>query len=90
MAIASVEGSIVATWQVHEVAWDAVHDAELEGAFHARVARFLREHHVETVVARHMGEGMLHMLQRMGLQVRLGAAGDARAAVLAAAQPPTR
>ncbi len=57
-----------------------------EGGHHARVARFLLEHGTEVVVADHMGDPMLHMLAEMGVEVRLGASGDARAAVLAAAQ----
>jgi predicted Fe-Mo cluster-binding NifX family protein len=35
------------------------------------------------VVAHHMGDPMLQMLAAMGVQVRLGASGDARGAVLA-------
>jgi predicted Fe-Mo cluster-binding NifX family protein len=84
VVIARVERSTVAGWQEYEVAWDVLHESEAEGTFHARVAQFLREHHVETVVAHHMGADMLNMLQRMGLQVRLGAEGDARAAAVAA------
>ena len=36
------------------------------------------------VVANHMGDGMVRALDTMGLPVQMGAAGDARAAVLAA------
>ncbi|HEY5178572.1 MAG TPA: NifB/NifX family molybdenum-iron cluster-binding protein [Dermatophilaceae bacterium] len=51
---------------------------------HARVVSFLRQHQVEAVVANHIGDGMVRMLDTMGLPVHLGAAGDARAAVQAA------
>ena len=40
-------------------------------------------HRVEAVVAGHMGEPMLHMLEQMGIEPRLGATGDARAAAVA-------
>jgi len=53
---------------------------------HARVARFLIDHHIDVVVAEHMGPGMTRMLTTMGIRVSLGALGDARAAVLAALQ----
>jgi predicted Fe-Mo cluster-binding NifX family protein len=36
-------------------------------------------------VAQHMGPDMEHMLEQMGLTVRLGASGDARQAAIAAA-----
>lgn len=85
VAIVDVQGRTVINWQEFDVAWGDLHDTESEGSHHARVARFLREHHVETVIAHRMAEDMLHMLHRMGLQVRLGAAGDAREAVVAAA-----
>ncbi len=85
VALADVQHGAVVDWQEHEVAWGHLHDVGSEGSHHARVARFLREHHVETVMAHHMGQGMQHMLQKMGLDVRLGAAGDARSAAIAAA-----
>jgi len=43
-------------------------------------AVFLREHGVEAVAAHHMGAGMTHMLEKMGLTVRLGETGSAREA----------
>ena len=67
------------------VAWDRLHDETSEGGHHARVARFLQDNHVEAVVAHHMGEEMAHMLERMGIDVHLGADGDARAAAISAA-----
>ena len=75
-----VEGEIV-SWQEIEVSWSRLHDEGTSGSHHARVVTFLRDHHVEAVVANHMGEGMLRMLDAMSLPVHLGAAGDARAAL---------
>jgi predicted Fe-Mo cluster-binding NifX family protein len=85
MAVARVEAGAISDWQEFEVGWDRVHAGGTEGAHHARVARFVREHGVETVVATRMGPDMAHMLDRLGVEVRLGAEGKARAAVLAAA-----
>ncbi|HEY3333908.1 MAG TPA: NifB/NifX family molybdenum-iron cluster-binding protein [Candidatus Limnocylindrales bacterium] len=76
------DGAIVRT-EEHEVGWDALHDVGTEGGHHARIARFLREHRVDAVVANHMGPPMVHMLAEMGIATVLGAGGDARAAVLA-------
>ena len=90
VAIVDVEDGAVAGWREFAVAWDELHDVGTEGGHHARVARFLREHGVQTVLAHHMGPDMLNMLGRMGLTVRLGASGDARQAALAAAAPSIR
>ncbi len=85
VAIATVEAGTIVGWAEFEVAWDTLHDAGPEGAHHARVARFLREHQADAVLADHMGDGMARMLQRMGVSVRLGVVGDARRAAVAAA-----
>jgi predicted Fe-Mo cluster-binding NifX family protein len=85
VAIATVEAGTITGWEEFDVSWDTLHDTGPEGAHHARVARFLREHQIDTVLAQHMGEGMAHMLQKMGVTVCLGIAGDARRAVSAAA-----
>jgi predicted Fe-Mo cluster-binding NifX family protein len=82
VAIAELADGTIETWREHEVGWDRLHDDGTEGGHHARVATFLRDHGVEVVVANHMGEPMLQMLARMGIEVRLGARGNARAAVL--------
>jgi predicted Fe-Mo cluster-binding NifX family protein len=84
VAVAQVSAQGIVTWQEFDVGWSTLHDAGGEGAHHARVARFLLEHEVEAVVADHMGPGMLHMLEQMGLPIHLGAVGDAREAVVAA------
>lgn len=88
VALASVTADGVEDWQVHDVAWDVLHDTGTEGSHHARVARFLREHGVQVVVAGHMGEGMARMLGKLGIRTVLGATGDARTAALAAAAAP--
>jgi predicted Fe-Mo cluster-binding NifX family protein len=77
-----VDGEIV-SWQEVEVSWSRLHDEGTPGTHHARVVTFLREHQVDLVVANHIGDGMVRMLDTLGLPVRLGAAGDARAAVQA-------
>jgi predicted Fe-Mo cluster-binding NifX family protein len=85
VAVVEMEAAAITGWEEYAVGWDALHSAGPEGAHHARVARFLREHHVDTVLADHMGEAMHHMLGKMGIAVRLGASGEARSAVTAAA-----
>ena len=65
-------------------------DAGPEGGHHARVARFLQDHRIEVVVAHHMGEPMAQMLDRMGIDVRLGAGGDAGRAVVYASAGSAR
>jgi predicted Fe-Mo cluster-binding NifX family protein len=82
-----VDGKIV-SWQEIEVSWSRLHDEGTPGSHHARVVTFLREHHVEAVVASHIGDGMVRLMAAMGMPVYLGATGDARAAVLAAGPRP--
>lgn len=82
VAVASVRDRRVESWHEYDVGWGTLHDAGPEGAHHARVARFLREHGVSVIVAEHMGPGMARMVAQMGIAVRLGASGPARDAVL--------
>ncbi len=84
IAVADVVDGKIDNWQEIEVSWSRLHDEGTPARHHARVARFLRENHVEAVVANHVGDGMVKMLDTMGLPLHLEAAGDARAAVLAA------
>jgi predicted Fe-Mo cluster-binding NifX family protein len=84
VAITEITGGGIGTWQEYVVGWDALHDAGGEGSHHARVARFLQEHHVEAVVANHMGPPMVHMLERMGVKTLIGALGNAREAAMKA------
>lgn len=85
IAVAEVVAGEIVGWQETVVRWSELHDQGTEGSHHARVVRFLRDNDVEVVVAGHMGEPMVRMLAKMGLKVHLGAAGDAGAAVQAAA-----
>lgn len=85
VAIADVEAGRITDWHEFEVLWGQLHDDGPEGAHHARIVRFLREHEVEAVVASHMGPPMAHTLGKMGLQLHLGATGNARQTVEAAA-----
>ena len=85
VALAQVEAGQIVSWEEIEVSWGTLHDQSAEGAHHARVVTFLREHGVHTVLAGHMGEGMRHTLAKMGLRVRFGISGDARAAARTAA-----
>jgi predicted Fe-Mo cluster-binding NifX family protein len=84
VAVARVSGGAVESWQEFDVGWGSLHDAGPEGQHHARVALFLKEHGVQAVVADHMGDGMKQMLAKLGIELRLGAAGAAREAVTAA------
>jgi len=82
VAVADVREGGLARWQEFDVGWDRLHDAASEGGHHARVARFLREHRVEAVLAHHMGDPMVLLLRQMGVEVRLGVAGPARLAAV--------
>ncbi len=84
VAVAEVDAGQLRRWEEVPVGWDVLHDQATEGNHHARVARFLQEHRVQVVVAGHMGDGMRLMLDRMGIEIRLGATGPAREAVLQA------
>lgn len=82
VAVAEVSGNGIESWHEFDVGWASLHDSGTEGGHHARVARFLRDHAVEAVVANHMGPDMEHMLGKMGIEVRLGATGRARESAL--------
>jgi predicted Fe-Mo cluster-binding NifX family protein len=84
VAIAQTAEDGIAKWQEFDVGWGTLHDAGTEGSHHARIARFLLDHHVEAVIANHMGMPMEHMLQEMELRLYLGATGGAREAAMAA------
>jgi predicted Fe-Mo cluster-binding NifX family protein len=86
VAIAEITDDEIEDWQEFDVQWSSLHDAASEASHHARVARFLRDHGVEVVVAHHMGPPMVSMLQRMHIRVCLEAGGDARQAALAGAE----
>jgi len=84
LAFAATTAGEITDWQELEVGWNASHDEGTEGSHHARVARILLDHHVEVVVAEHMGPGMVRMLATMKIRTSLGAHGDAREAIVAA------
>lgn len=84
IAVANVIDGEIENWNEIEVSWSRLHDDGTPARHHARVARFLRENHVDAVIAHHVGEGMVRMLNVMELPTYLEATGDARAAVLAA------
>lgn len=85
VAVADVaEDGAIASWDVHEVDWDTLHDAGTHGSHHARVATFLRGQRVQAVVVNHVGPGMVRMLDTMGIAILQASAGDARASVQAA------
>jgi predicted Fe-Mo cluster-binding NifX family protein len=81
VAIADVMGGEICSWQEFTVGWGTSHDQGTEGSHHARVARFLRDHHVQAVVVRHVGPGMQRMLSSMAIRLVTGAGGDSRSAV---------
>jgi len=84
VAVADVVDGEVLAWNEVEVSWGRLHDEGTPGSHHARVVKFLRDQHVEAVVANHIGDGMVRMFDTMSLPAHLGAAGNARAAVKAA------
>jgi len=84
VAMADVKDGKIHSWEEISVGWDQLHDSAGEGDHHARIARFLREHDVQVVIAGHMGPPMQNMLAKMRIEVQLGAGGPAREAVLRA------
>jgi predicted Fe-Mo cluster-binding NifX family protein len=88
VAVARVQDGEITDWTEYQVDWDALHNEEGEGAHHARIVRFMRDHQVAVVVAEHMGPGMLNTLTKLGLTLVMPAPDpDARTAVqLAAAE----
>lgn len=85
VAVASVTDGVLTGWREVDVRWDEAHDEGTEGSHHARIVRFLRENDVGVVIAGHMGPPMQNTLTQLGVRLVLGASGDARAAVAAAA-----
>lgn len=86
VAVAHVSDGEITDWTEYQVDWDVLHDGEGEGAHHARIVRFMREHHVGAVVAEHMGPGMVNTLTKLGLALVMPAPDpDAHTAVQLAA-----
>jgi predicted Fe-Mo cluster-binding NifX family protein len=84
VAVSTITDGRIAGWQDFAVGWGGLHDTAGEGDHHARIARFLKEHDVQVVVAGHMGPPMQNMLAKMRIEVHLGAGGPARQATLGA------
>ena len=84
VAVADVAAGEIRDWQEFTVAWGKLHDQGTEGAHHARVARFLRDHQVQAIAADHIGPGMQRMLSSMAMRIVTGLGGDARSAARAA------
>ena len=88
VAVVDVGDDGIRGWEEYDVGWDRQHDEGPEGQHHARIARFLQEHHVQAVIAHHVGGGMQQMLGRMGIRLHASAGGRASDAVLAALGAP--
>ncbi|QGF23706.1 NifB/NifX family molybdenum-iron cluster-binding protein [Raineyella fluvialis] len=88
VAVATLDAGQISDWVVHHVGWDVAHDEGTEGSHHARIVRFLRENAVEAVVVDHMGQGMAHTLDKMGIPVLPARSADAREAVRQALVTP--
>jgi predicted Fe-Mo cluster-binding NifX family protein len=84
VAIAEVADGLINTWEEIEVSWDRLHDEGTDGSHHARISKFLTSNGITMVVADHMGEGMLRMLDTMKITIALDASGSAKEAVQAA------
>lgn len=82
VAVARVGAAGVEDWAEFAVEWDRLHDEGTHGSHHARVVTFLRDHEVEVVAVRHVGDGMRRMLPSMGVRLVEGVAGPARTAVV--------
>lgn len=85
IGLATVDGGAITDWQEHNVGWDEAHDEGTHGSHHARIVRFLRDHHVAVVVTGHMGPPMQRMLSSMEIAAVVGVIGPARAIVEAVA-----
>lgn len=81
VAIAEVQHGKIESWSEIEVGWDKLHDAGTQGSHHARIVTFLKEQKVDAIVANHMGDGMVRMLETMKIPVYFDASGNAREAV---------
>lgn len=84
VAIAAVDNGTIESWRTEAVNWDVSHDQGTPGSHHARVARFVQDNAVTTVLAFHMGAPMQNMLTKLGVDVQQGVSGDARLAVTSA------
>lgn len=72
-------------WQIHEVGWDVLHDQGEHGQHHARIVRFLKDNGIDRVIFAHMGQPMMHTINKMGLLLIEAPIMDAKDAVVQAA-----
>ena len=86
VAVAEVTDGVIASWQVHEVSWDDLHDTGTSGSHHARVVTFLKDQGIQAIVVDHVGDGMRQMLATMSIPLLPTTPGDAKASVVAAVQ----
>ncbi|HEY5986516.1 MAG TPA: NifB/NifX family molybdenum-iron cluster-binding protein [Streptosporangiaceae bacterium] len=84
VAVADVTQGEIRGWQEFTVGWGTLHGRGTEGAHHARVARFLRDNHVQAIAVHHVGPGMQRMLDSMSVRIVTGLGGNARSAARAA------
>lgn len=81
VAIVTTNAGSIREWQEHHVGWGAARQEGREGEHHARIARFLLDHRVNTILCHHMGPGMTTMVDRMDILCISGQAGSARHAL---------
>jgi predicted Fe-Mo cluster-binding NifX family protein len=79
-----VTDGAIASWEVHEVAWDVLHDSTTHGSHHARVVTFLKDQGIQAIVVDHVGDGMKRMLATMEIPLLPASPGDAKESVAAA------
>ena len=90
VGVAQVVDGAVVSWRIDEVAWDDSHDSGTHGSHHARIVRFLKDERIDAVVVDHMGEGMVRVMNTMGIPILTATPGDARASILAAVAAASR
>ncbi len=81
VAVVDVQSGEIQSWSEIEVGWSHLHDSGTHGSHHARIVTFLKENKIEAIVANHMGDGMVRMLETMKIPVYFDASGNAREAV---------
>ncbi|MGC8688407.1 MAG: NifB/NifX family molybdenum-iron cluster-binding protein [Candidatus Micrarchaeia archaeon] len=80
VAIAKISGAKIKSIEEIEVKWNNTHENEPEGLHHANVARFLREHHTNVLLASGAGFDMRRMIEKLGIKFYINT-GDYRSAI---------
>jgi predicted Fe-Mo cluster-binding NifX family protein len=62
-ATAKVEGDSTVRWEEFAVSWDTLRHSGSESVHQAWVVRFLRQHGLDAMVARHVGQDTRHMFR---------------------------